>query len=54
MADDIGSIKSINGTSLSLNNQSGQGGQKPSVSAGNSNPGDTKPKRPEQGPVPIP
>lgn len=43
MADDIGSIKSINGTSMALNNQAGQGTVKPSASGGKSDPGGTKP-----------
>lgn len=54
MADDIGSIKSINGTSMNLNTQPGDGGQKPSATAGKSDPGDTKPTRPPAGPVPMP
>ena len=52
--DEIGNIKSINGTSLALNNQKGEGGQKPSASAGNSNPEGTKPPKPKEAPVPIP
>ena len=54
MADDVGSVKSVNGTSMALNNQPGQGTQKPSAKAGNSNPGGTKPPRPVDGPVPMP
>ncbi len=34
MANDIGSVKGVSGTSHSLNNQSGQGAVKPVVSPG--------------------
>jgi len=54
VADDIGSVKGITGTSMALNNQKGEGGQKPSASAGNSDPGKTKPPRPATAEVPIP
>lgn len=53
MADDIGSVGSINGTSMALNTQAGQGAQKPSAK-GKDNPGDTKPPYPAPGPVPMP
>ena len=53
MADDIGSVKSVTGTSMALNNQKGYGGQKP-MASGNSNPGGTKPEKPADGPVPMP
>ncbi len=53
MADDIGSVRSVRGTSTELNTQPGCGGQKPGFS-GKENPGDTKPSRPEGGPVPMP
>lgn len=54
MPDDIGSVKSIDGTSMALNNQAGQGAQKPSAKAGNSDPGGTKPSKPADAPVPMP
>lgn len=54
MADDIGSVRGISGTSMGLNNQPGQGTQKPSASAGNSNPGGHKPMMPPEKPVPMP
>lgn len=53
MADDIGSVKSVRGTSTQLNGQSGCGGQKPMFS-GSESPGGTKPSRPADGPVPMP
>ena len=54
MADDIGSIKGITGTSMNLNTQTGQGTQKPSASAGKADPGGTKPPMPKDGEVPMP
>jgi hypothetical protein len=54
MADDIGSVKGINGTSMALNNQAGEGTQKPSATAGSANPGNTKPPKPAEKPVPMP
>ena len=54
MSDDIGSVKGIMGTSMALNNQAGQGTQKPSAKGGNMNPGDTKPPMPKDGAVPMP
>lgn len=54
MANDIGSQKSFNGTSMGLNTQKGDGAQKPMPSAGKDNPGGTKPDRPECRPVPMP
>ena len=53
MADEIGSIKAIRGTSVALNNQAGQGAHKPSAS-GKDNPGDTKPPEIKGGNVPMP
>lgn len=53
MADDIGSVKSVGGTSMGLNGQMGCGGQKPS-SMGNASPGGTKPPKPADGPTPMP
>jgi hypothetical protein len=53
MANDIGSVRGINGFSTALNCQSGQGTQKP-MASGNSNPGDTKPPKAPEGPVPMP
>lgn len=51
--DDIGNVKSINGNSMALNCQSGQGAQKPSAK-GNDSPGGTKPDKPAEAPVPMP
>lgn len=55
MADDIGSVRGISGTSVALNNQSGQGAVKPSAK-GEGNPNGCKPSRPEgaDGPVAMP
>jgi hypothetical protein len=52
--DQIGDIKSINGTSVQLNNQPGQGGVKPSASGGKADPGGHKPERTKEEPVPMP
>ena len=52
--DSIGTQRGTTGTSMALNNQKGQGGQKPSETAGNSNPGNTKPRMEPEGPVPMP
>ena len=54
MPNDIGSVKGIMGTSTSLNNQSGQGTQKPSATGGSSNPGDTKPPMVKESKTPMP
>lgn len=54
MADDIGNVKSVNGTSMNLNTQPGQGGQKPSAMAGKADPGGTKPHREPEPPTPMP
>jgi hypothetical protein len=53
MANDISNIKSINGTSMNLNTAPGCGANKPMEKAGTSNPGNTKPKRVENGSSPI-
>jgi hypothetical protein len=53
MADEIGNVKSVMGTSMALNNQMGQGTQKPSA-MGQASPGGTKPERAPCGPVPMP
>lgn len=53
MADDIGSIKSVNGTSISLNGAPGQGTQKP-VASMKTNVGGTAPPKPADGPVSMP
>ncbi len=53
MANDIGSVSSIRGTSTALNTQSGEGCVKPSAK-GKDNPGGTKPERPADAPVPMP
>ena len=53
MADEIGNVKGVTGTSMGINGQSGAGGQKPSC-AGNTSPGNTKPPREADGKVPMP
>ena len=53
MADDIGSVRGVRGTSTELNTQPGNGANKPAFS-GKENPGDTKPPYPAPGPVPMP
>ena len=53
MADEIGSVKGITGSSVAHNNQAGCGGQKPS-NKGSDNPGGHKPPRIEDGKVPMP
>jgi hypothetical protein len=53
MANDIGSVSSINGSSMALNTQRGDGAQKPSAK-GNHDPGKTKPDMAPQAPVPMP
>lgn len=53
MANDIGSQKGIGGTSMGINSRPGNGGEKPTAT-GNSNPGNTKPPRTTDGPVPMP
>jgi len=49
----IGNVTGVSGTSMGHNGQSGAGGPKPTVS-GNANPGNTKPPRAPEGPVPMP
>ena len=53
MANNIGSVSGINGTSIALNTQPGQGTMKPSAS-GKSDSGNTKPPFPADKPVPMP
>ena len=53
MTNGIGDVKGVSGTSMGHNGQSGAGGPKPTVS-GNANPGNTKPPRAPEGPVPMP
>jgi hypothetical protein len=53
MADDIGDIKEIRGTSMALNGQKGQGAQKPSA-MGKDDPGGTKPPEARDEHVPMP
>lgn len=53
MANEIGNIKGITGTSMGHNGQAGMGAQKPMVS-GNASPGGTKPPKPADGSVPMP
>ena len=54
MANDIGSVKGVSGSSMNLNTQKGEGCQKPSTSAGSASPGGTKPSKPAEAPVPMP
>jgi hypothetical protein len=49
----IGDVTGIKGTSIALNNQRGDGAQKP-VASGNDNPNDTKPPKPAEAPVVMP
>lgn len=53
MANDIGNVTGIRGTSTELNTQPGQGADKPSFS-GKENPGDTKPPMPKERTVEMP
>lgn len=53
MADEIGNVRGVTGSSMGINGQSGAGGQKPSA-AGNMSPGGTKPPREPDGKVPMP
>lgn len=53
MSNEIGNVKGINGSSMALNGQAGQGAQKPSAS-GKDSPGGTKPPKPADGAVPMP
>ena len=53
MKNEIGDSASINGSSMALNGQAGQGGVKPSAK-GNSDPGGTKPKTGKEEHVPMP
>jgi len=53
MANDIGSVKGVSGSSMALNNQSGQGTAKPSA-GGKHDPGGFKPARTPEAPVPMP
>lgn len=52
--NEIGTQKSVNGTSMALNTQRGDGANKPNMGKGNSNPGGTKPEKPACAPVPMP
>jgi hypothetical protein len=54
MANEIGNVKGITGTSMALNNQAGQGTQKPMPSGGKSDPGGTKPNEIKDAHVPMP
>jgi hypothetical protein len=53
-SNEIGSIKSINGTSMAINTQKGDGANKPNMGKGDSSPGMTKPPKAECKPVPMP
>lgn len=52
--NEIGNIKSINGSSMGLNTQKGDGANKPNMGKGDKSPGGTKPEKPMAGPVPMP
>ena len=54
MPNDIGSVRSVSGTSMNLNTQKGEGAQKPMPSAGTADPGGTKPEKPASGHVAMP
>lgn len=51
MANDIGSVRGVTGTSMALNTQPGDGANKPAF-GGKDNPGDTKPPNPSSGKSP--
>lgn len=51
--DNIGNVHGINGTSMALNGQKGEGGQRPSAK-GNDDPGGTRPMKPAEEHVPMP
>jgi hypothetical protein len=52
MANDISTQTGFNGSSMALNTQKGEGGQKPSAQ-GKHNPGDTHPGMPKTVEAPI-
>lgn len=56
MANDIGSVRGIDGRSTEWNTAPGCGANKPGIptGAGSGNPGDTRPPRPPSGPIPMP
>ena len=54
MANDIGSVKGVSGSSMNLNTEKGQGCTKPSASGGSASPGGTKPSKPAEAPVAMP
>ena len=54
MANDIGSVKGVSGTSMNLNTQKTDGCVKPNPSAGTASPGGTKPPRAPTAPVHMP
>jgi hypothetical protein len=54
MANDIGSLKSVSGSSMNLNTQRGEGGMKPVPTSGTASPGGTKPPKAEECHVPMP
>jgi hypothetical protein len=49
MANNVGDVKSIKGTSMALNGQRGDGASKPNMGNGKDSPGGTKPMRVESG-----
>lgn len=53
MANDIGSVKGITGSSMALNSQKQVGAEKPKAE-GNHNPGGHKPERVSESMVPMP
>lgn len=56
MANDIGTITTVNGCSTEWNTMPGTGANKPSLpsGAGSKSPGNTRPPRPPSGPIPMP
>lgn len=53
MTNTIGDVRGVSGSSVALNNQPGQGTQKPNPS-GSRSPNDVQPTKPGDGPVPMP
>jgi len=54
MANDVGDVKGVMGSSTSLNNQAGAGGQKPMATSSSPADRECKPSRVAEGKVPMP
>lgn len=56
MANDIGSVRGVEGMSTQWNTAPGVGANKPGIptGGGSRNPGDTRPDKPASGPIPMP